>query len=333
MMPTGRPCCVLALVALAAPAASLAAPPMVLNEWNAVGSGDYLAGGSYKVDANKVDPYWASVPGMPDGRIEGNGGNWIELVVIADHLDIRGWQLRWAEPGATDTNGMDVWKGDASVEQGILTFSATAPLWSDLRAGTILTISEKHHLHVDTDWDGGLNDRNFTDGLDAGDPEVDVVIDLTTDTSYDPRRGTATEDWWIHVSSREEQAKGAASLLRTQTNVDGDEAGDFSVGPDDWELSIHDSAGTLVYGPIGENIEDFGNFPGGIDNREAGRLEADPDRVTIDNDDYDDVTSTTFGAANEWGGNTQDFSFRVPEPGTLALLAVAAPWLVRRRKR
>ena len=67
---------------------------LILNEWNAVSADSYLAGGSYKVDTTKEDPHWATIPGLPDGRIEGNGGNWIELVVIQDHLDIRGWQLR-----------------------------------------------------------------------------------------------------------------------------------------------------------------------------------------------------------------------------------------------
>jgi hypothetical protein len=309
---------------------------MILNEWNAVAAGGFLAGDDYRDDTTKVDPYWATFHGMPDGRIEGNGGNWIELVVIADRLNIQGWQLRWAETDANSTDGSDPWYGNASVEQGIITFSPTAAIWSDLRKGTILTISEKHDLYVDTDWDGGGDDRNFTNGIDVGDTDVwDVNIPLRTDTSYNPlprAPESPAADWWIHVSSRWEQPHGADALLTTVTNVHGDGPGDFSVGPDDWQLSIYDAAGTLIYGPIGEDITDFGNFPGGIDEEEAGRLEADPN-ATVDNDDYDDVTSTTFGAPNEWGGTLQQFhDLRVPEPASLLLLAAGVPLAIRRRR-
>ena len=337
----GRYLCAALIALLLVPAICHADPNMIFNEWNAVASDRYLAGGSYKVDPTKQDPYWATIPGMPDGRLEGNGGNWIELAVVKDGLNIQGWQLRWAETDddagqADDADGTDLWYGDGDIEQGIITFSATAPIWANLRKGTIITISEKHHLYVDTDWDGGLDDRNFTDGLDAGDPEVDVTIHLTTNITYNPMPADPNHpdaDWWIHLSSREEQGKGAAALVTTVTNVDGDDPGDFSVGPYDWELSIYNDEGGWEYGPIGEGITDFGNFPGGIDDEEAGRLEADPNDPGVDNDDYDNVTSTTFGAPNEWGGQYQDFyGLRVPEPASLLLLAAGLPLALKRRR-
>ena len=329
-----------ALCLLSVGAAAAGSADLILNEWNAVGAGDYLAGGSYKVDPSKGDPYWASLPQMPDGRIEGNGGNWVELVVIADHLDIRGWQLRWAETGsgADDTNGADLWYGDSSVEQGILTFHPMADLWADLRKGTIITISEKHDLYVDTNWDEEFDDRNFTRGIDEEDTDVwDVNINLRTDTSYRPMPGDLSNpaaDWWIHVSTRCEQGQPCTDrLIDTETNVDGDEPGDFSVGPDDWQMRIYDAQGVPVHGPVGERIYTFGEFDGSINDEEAGRLEADPSG-DVDNDDYDDVTSTTFGAPNEWGSRYQDFrSLRVPEPASLLLLALAAPAALRRRRR
>lgn len=305
---------------------------LVLNEWNAVASNRYLAGGSYSDDLTKEDTYWRTIPGMPDGRIEGNGGNWIELVVVEDHLDIRGWELRWAETDATDTVGTDLWYGNASVEQGIITFSLTATLWSDLRRGTMITISEKSSIYVDTDWDG--EDRNFTDGLDAADPDVDVTIDLSTDPSYNPMPSDPDHlnaDWWIHVSSRGEQSE-VNPILTTVTNVSGDGPGDFSVGPADWELAVFNDSGTKVFGPIGEAIDFFGEFPGGINGEEAGRLEADP-AADVNNDYYDDVTSTTFGHPNEWGGNVQNFyNLRIPEPITLLLICIGAPLVLRQRR-
>jgi hypothetical protein len=61
--------------------------------------------------------------------VQGNGGDWIELVVVADHFDLRG--------------------GSLSIEEGqvglrtttVLTFTQDA-LWSDLRSGTIVTVAE-----------------------------------------------------------------------------------------------------------------------------------------------------------------------------------------------
>ena len=311
-----------------APAGPADGAAMILNEFSAVSSGNYLAGGSYKADVTKEDAYFKTIAGLPDGRIEDNGGNWVELVVIQDHLDIRGWQLRWAETGAADTDGSDLWFGDSAVEQGIITFSAGPGPWEDLRAGTIITLSEKQSIGVDTDWDGGLDDRNFTDGVDAVD--VDVTIDLSTDTSYDPLGG----DWWIHVSTRQEKDT-TLPLVTTLTNVNGDGPGDFSVGSDDWQMSILNAAGAPVFGPIGEDLADWGG--GGVNDEEAGRLEIDPSAAVADGDKFDDVTSTTFGMPNEWGGNVQDFSSlraaAIPEPATLALLACGALTALGRRRR
>jgi hypothetical protein len=86
-------------------------PPLVLNEWNAVAEDRELRG-------EGTDDAW--------GRVPGNGGDWIELVVIEDHLDVRGWRLVME-----DRNG----------PVGDLRFT-DAPLLEDLRAGTIVTIAE-----------------------------------------------------------------------------------------------------------------------------------------------------------------------------------------------
>ncbi len=111
----------LAAILLAAPAG---AAPLIVNEFNAVASGSYLNGGTASCDGDgncvnpPADPYF--------GRIAGNGGDWIELAVVADHLDIRGWQL-------------DICVGAACND--LLVFS-NDPVWSDLRAGTVVTVAE-----------------------------------------------------------------------------------------------------------------------------------------------------------------------------------------------
>ena len=108
---------------LVAPVVASAAP-LILNEFNAVSAGGFLNGGTATVDGdgNSTNPpsdtYF--------GRIAGNGGDWIELVVVADHLDIRGWMF-------------DICEGVVCNDQ--LVFSNDA-VWSDLRAGTIVTVAE-----------------------------------------------------------------------------------------------------------------------------------------------------------------------------------------------
>ena len=120
------------------------AAPLILNEFNAVGGSNFLNFGTATTDGdgNSINPpadtYF--------GRIAGNGGDWIELVVVADHLDIRGWTLDICDGGVCGAN--------------LLTFSNNS-VWSDLRAGTIITVSE----------------------------------DEPTDLSFDPGGG----DWWMNV--------------------------------------------------------------------------------------------------------------------------------------
>ncbi len=124
----------LVAAALCLSASAPLAAPLILNEWNAVASGEFLNGGTAGIDGdgNSVDPpsdtYF--------GRVAGNGGDWMEFVVVADHLDIRGWKLVICE---------------AAVCADELVFSNDA-VWSDLRAGTILTVAEDEP--TDIFWDG-----------------------------------------------------------------------------------------------------------------------------------------------------------------------------------
>ena len=110
--------------------------PLILNEYNAVSPANLL-------DNLNSDSHF--------GRVQGNGGDWFELVVTVDHLDIRGWELVLSD----DTGG-------AGETIQTLTFTSD-PIWTDLRAGTIITVAE------------GLADN----------------------VSYDP----ASDDWWINVQA------------------------------------------------------------------------------------------------------------------------------------
>lgn len=89
-----------------------AAPPVVLNEWNAVEDDEWLGGD----EGDGADDAL--------GRLPGNGGDWVELLILED-VDLRGWRIEMEDKA-----------GDA----GTLTFSDVEAL-SALRAGTILTIA------------------------------------------------------------------------------------------------------------------------------------------------------------------------------------------------
>jgi len=101
-----------------------ATPPIVLNEWNAVGEDRVL-------DDDGADDAM--------GVVEGNGGDWFELLVLEDGLDLRGWRLE-----LRDRNG----------EAGTLQLT-DAPLLGTLRAGTIITVAEDLPEDPSYDPDGG----------------------------------------------------------------------------------------------------------------------------------------------------------------------------------
>lgn len=117
-------CLIKVLVVLAVCSAlsrSLWGADVILNEYNAVGSADFLNGGDAAADEDggrASDSHF--------GRVLGNGGDWFELVVIKDHLDMRGWQLDIFENGAPDET-LDL---------------TDDPIWLDLRSGTIITVAE-----------------------------------------------------------------------------------------------------------------------------------------------------------------------------------------------
>jgi len=244
-------CCIGILVCLlaAAPLEARAAK-LILNEYNAVSATNYLNGGTAGADEDggaAADPFF--------GRVLGNGGDWFELVVVADHLDVRGWKLDLCDNGVCN-------------EQ--LVFSQD-PLWADLRAGTIITVAE----------------------------------DVPTDASYDPANG----DWWINIQAID----GGPSTYITPNS--------FPVSNDNWQLTIHDAANGLVFGPAGEGLasdpaQGCDPPPVGVNAREMFKLEADPSAlVERCSQSYNDGKTSTFGAPNAWNGGATVQSFAALRQG------------------
>lgn len=248
-------------VAVGCAAFGAGAAPILVNEFNGVAAAQFLNGGTAAADVDgnpTADPYF--------GRVAGNGGDWFELVVIQDHLDLRGSSLSIDEgqgAGRTTT---------------VLTLTQSS-LWSDLRAGTIITVAE----------------------------------DVLDDPSYDPLAG----DWWINVQA----SSTAPGTFVTASN--------FSVSNDDTLITVLDALSAVLFGPAGEGVQPVS----AINNREVWKLEADPSAAITPLSNYQDGTSSSFGAPNRWsqGANVQDFSAlraSVPEPTGATPLAVAVLGLV-----
>jgi len=119
-------------------------PSLILNEYNAVDSDQYLDNGG-------SDTLW--------GTVLGNGGDWFELVVVEDHLDVRGWQLVVRDDTGDPT-------GEA-VETLVL---SPEDIWSDLRRGTIITVCENlatdlSYDPLNDDWWINVQARDDADGV------------------------------------------------------------------------------------------------------------------------------------------------------------------------
>lgn len=172
---------------------------------------------------------------------------------------------------------------------------SNAAYWSNVLAGTILTFHE---------------DNTAGGGLDSG---INIINNFSA-------------LGWAHTNIY----VGDATYVNTSA-VDFD--GSFPIDQNNSQVAIFDSSAILVYGPSGEG--QIGYVGSGVSASEVFKLEADPSTSINLTSPYNDGTSNTFGAPNQWssGANTQNFSaFVVPEPSSALLGGVALLGLMRRRR-
>ena len=250
---------------------------VLVNEYNAVSSLNRLNGGVIPVpaDGDGVDTFF--------GTVDGNGGDWLELVVVGN-----------GSAGTTDLRGLKIEIDDGAgakfVADEIIVLSQD-PYWAAVPNGTILTFTEKTTAEGGLDtWIHKVNRLGQAGGSAEGngayawsnihylDP---VYIDQTVSTFGDG----------LGISSNNTQIR--ISKPRSGT------AGQFDV----------------VAGPVGEGVQPLA----GVNNTEVLELEIDPtpfvspylpdvvtDTTTFI---YDDGNGSTFGSPNSFSGGTEYQNF------------------------
>lgn len=255
---------VLGMTTQASAADSVYAGGLIVNEWNAVAENNYLDDCSYP--SGDYDPVFHCD--------QGNGDNWIELVVTEFLPDIEGWTVYWENE-------------DSSADDGAFTFTDTNPatdIWKDLEPGTIITVRRG-----DTDYGGA-------DDCSGG---------HRTNDCYDPCNG----DWWIRVDLDgpfiEDEVSGNHAF-----KVDND-CWSSKIEDDGADLVQH---WVGEHGEVGDdneciNANDTTWSGSNISGKEVGKLEANPIGGDVDIDvAYNDGDCSSFGQENCWNNGTQNFS-------------------------
>jgi len=252
---------------------------VILNEYNAVSSSNRLNGGVIPVppDGDGEDTFF--------GSVDGNGGDWFELVVVGDGtagtVDMRGWKIEIKEAA-----------GDVFVPQDTLVLSQDS-YWAAVPNGTILTFTEK------TTAEGGLDtwihktDRRGQAGGSIPGAGGYVWSNINIFDAIYLDQAASTIGGGIGVGSNNTQFR----ILKPRAG-----------SPGDYDV---------VAGPVGEGIQPLS----GVNNTEVFELEAEPtpaispylDEAAAQNPlnfIYDDGKGSTFGAPNRFSGGTQaqDFS-------------------------
>ena len=254
-----------------------ASSEVLVNEFNAVSSLNRINGGMIPVpaDGDGVDSFF--------GTVDGNGGDWLELVVVgngsAGTTDLRGWKIE-----------IDDGAGSKFAADEVIVLSQD-PYWAAVPNGTILTITEKTSAEGGLDtWihkvnrlgqagGSGLTDGGYAwSNIHYLDP---IYIDQTASTFGNG----------LGISSNNTQIR----ILKPRAGV----AGQFDV----------------VAGPVGEGVQPLS----GVNNTEVLELEVDPSPAVspylpdVVTDAtvfiYDDGNGSTFGSPNRFTGGTQAQNF------------------------
>lgn len=188
-------------------------PSVVLNEYNAVAVDEYLNGGTLSTDEDggvaSEDSHF--------GRIIGNGGPWVEFVVVGDggvgELDLRGWSV---EIGKNSGSGF--------VKSNTLVFSNDAA-WQSVPTGTLLTLITRDTAHGGLDSDFARRDDRSTNG-----------------------------DTWTNIWMGDPTYLTYTSLAVNGYNIFGTVVSGITIDNSGTQFLVRNSAGEAVFGPAGEGV-------------------------------------------------------------------------------
>ena len=187
-------------------------PSVILNEYNAVSSVNFLNGGSALADDDgapaSADSYF--------GRVAGNGGQWVEFVVLGDGgstLDMRGWSV---EIG-TNT-------GYGYYSRNKLVISNHAD-WQAVASGTILTFIERNTAQGGTDSGFALRTNRATTG-----------------------------DTWTNIWMGDPTHLTYTSLAENGYSNAGGTVSGILIDHNNTQFLVRDSAGRVIFGPVGEGV-------------------------------------------------------------------------------
>jgi hypothetical protein len=224
-----------------------AATSLILNEFNAVD------GDSYLDEGDSSDVFF--------GAAQGNGGNWVELVVAGtdmndatvETLDLRGWTLEWE---------------NSDPKSGSLTFTNDT-LWSSISEGTIITIREYDDTDGTGDNYGALaTNVGYDPDLAGGDWHIHIALnDTTYITSSGDGFGVDNDDWQMRIldaSAGQQQGwVGESGDIWTSGGVNGEEIGKLEEDPILGATQYNDGSSSTFGQPNiwsgGASSQNFGN--------------------------------------------------------------------------
>jgi uncharacterized cupredoxin-like copper-binding protein len=255
--------------------------PIILNEYNAVSSSNYLNGGNSLADDD-------GAPASKDSffnRVAGNGGQWVEFVVVGTgstgNVDMRGWTI---EIGTNTGSGF--------VARNTLVLSNSAS-WQTVPVGTILTFTDKTTAQGGQDSKFAIRDRRGS----VGDVWTNIWMGDTTFLTY---TSLAVNGYTVNA--------GVVSGILIDQNAT--------------QFRVKNSTGAIVSGPVGEGVAPRSgtNSKEVFELEGHPTPSASPLRASTDTTfGYDDGASeSTFGLPNNWlvgtTATTQKFTtFNAPE--------------------
>lgn len=252
-------------------------------------------------------------------RVQFNGGEWIELVVSEDHTDLRGFTFYWQDNFDDDATKGEIMSQDATLpenERGAVKFTQD-PAWANLRAGTIITISEQAHVDEIRD--------NYPFGFtNTGVDDTGFDYDLSTNLEFAPFDGE--DDWHIHFHLDESVTLGATPAdtqyfaANSDIEVSNEQWAAKILGPENnvisqvqdpslalFEMDVTTDARTEFVGEKESGVSpNFGDKVdgGNVGDDEAIALLSAPDSDETGPAYYEDLDWSTFGLPNLFNGRT-----------------------------